>query len=102
MSQVRDSQGESGEVRDAHKQPKVILRDEPPPPIVEKKIKGIPVNISERMKSGETTLEEKPAQETASLAKAKQVLDEKFRGYQAHSPNAVQLPGGRLGDGGAE
>ena len=71
MSQVRDTQGESGEVRNTQKQAKVILPDKAPPPIVTNDVKPTPLNISERMKSGETTLEEKPAQEAATLVIAK-------------------------------
>jgi hypothetical protein len=63
-----------------------------PPPPVKVESKAIPLSPSEKMKTGEATLEEEP-----SLKKAKQIVAERLGGSQAHGPNMVQLPEGGWG-----
>jgi hypothetical protein len=79
--------------REAMKEPAKRVKVDTLPPIVTTVVTPKKVSISERMKSGEITLEEKP-----DVIQAKKVLTEKFTDTQAHDPSMVQLPGGGWGE----
>jgi hypothetical protein len=88
-----DTEEPSDETRtDTDKSQKKQKENTLPPPLVTTIVPKKKVSISERMKSGEITLEEKP-----DVIQAKKVLTEKFTDTQAHDPNMVQLPEGGWG-----